>query len=151
MNAVSMEKNDKHGYVDNETVKLLVDAFYQKIRQHSELGAIFEDAIGLTDEEWQPHLKIMYKFWSTLMCKTGDFKGDHLQYKGTPMKKHQDLPTFDERLFDKWLELFHETAQEFHTEDIVAHYIDASSRVAQSLKLALYYKPEIKTHENAAQ
>ena len=120
----------------------MVDDFYRRVRDDEQLGPVFDSMIGHDDKSWEPHLEIMYSFWSTLMSSTGCFVGEYVQYKGNPMKKHMDIPQFEESLFDRWLVLFHETVRDFHTEDVARHYIEASERVAQSLRLALYYRPK---------
>ena len=70
----------------------------------------------------------MYAFWSSIMLTSG-------RYSGTPVKKHTDLPFFDLALFERWLELFEETAREIYTEDIVLQYQQKSQNIARSLKL----------------
>lgn len=124
-----------------DTVKCVVDDFYRRVRRDEQLAPVFENIIGHDQKSWEPHLETMYKFWSTLMSGTDCFVGDHVQYKGNPMQKHMGIPQFEESLFDRWLVLFHETVRDFHTEDVAKNYIEASERVAQSLRLALYYKP----------
>lgn len=114
---------------------MLVDRFYKKIRADSELGSIFIAAIGEDDQQWQPHLERMYAFWSSIMLASG-------RYHGNPLQKHKNLPSFDRNHFDRWLVLFAETAREMHTDAIAEKYIDKSQRIAESLKLGLYYKTE---------
>ena len=123
--------------ITEESIKILVDSFYQKVRADKDLGPVFIAAIGEDNEEWRPHLERMYSFWSSVMLTSG-------RYHGNPMQKHQNLPSFDEGLFDTWLSLFAETVHEIHTKPIAERYIDRSKRIAESLKLGLYYKPERK-------
>ena len=120
--------------ITEESIKLIINAFYKKVRTNEELAPIFEAAIGKTDAEWQPHLEVMYAFWSSLMLGSG-------RYQGNPMRKHMELPPFNAGLFDTWLALFAETAREIHPEPIADLYITRSKRIAESLKLGLYYKP----------
>jgi hemoglobin len=110
--------------------KQLVDNFYTKIRQDSELGPIFNQVIGNSDEEWQPHLEKLYAFWSSVMLASR-------RYHGNPTRKHADLPPFDLSLFDRWLELFTETADELHTKDIAIQYQLKSRNMARNLKLVV--------------
>jgi len=121
--------------ITEESIKELVDRFYAKVRDNAELGPVFDAAIGENDHDWKPHLERMYAFWSSVMLTSG-------RYHGNPMQKHKDLPHFDENLFDTWLALFAETAHEIHDAVIADRYIDRSRRIAESLKLGLYYKPE---------
>lgn len=125
----------KNHAITDESIRQLIDRFYDKVRQDENLGPIFAQAIGDDDEGWKPHLAHMYDFWSSIMLASG-------RYQGNPMQKHMALPAFDARLFDRWLELFAETAREMHSEPLAAQYIEKSKRIAESLKLALYYKPE---------
>ncbi len=120
--------------ITEATIKQFVDNFYVNVRNDSKLGPVFDGTIGTSEEAWQPHLERMYYFWSSLMLATG-------RYHGNPMKKHHDIPSFDIKLFDIWLELFEKTAREIHTDEVVELYMEKSRRVAQSLKLGLYYKP----------
>ena len=121
--------------ITEESIKELVDRFYAKVREDAKLGPVFNGAIGENDKDWKPHLERMYAFWSSVMLTSG-------RYHGNPMQKHKDLPHFDECLFDTWLALFAETAHEVHGAPIAERYIDRSRRIAESLKLGLYYKPE---------
>jgi hemoglobin len=77
----------------------------------------------------------MYDFWSSIMLTSG-------RYHGNPLQKHRALPPFESALFDRWLALFAETARELHDGPTAELYIDKSRRIAESLKLGLYYKPE---------
>lgn len=43
--------------INAENITKLMDIFYGKIRHHQELGAIFNNAIGEGDEEWEAHKK----------------------------------------------------------------------------------------------
>ena len=120
--------------ITEKTIRQLIDRFYSKVRKDEELGPVFLQAIGEDMEAWQPHQQKMYDFWSSLMLASG-------RYHGNPMQKHMLLPSFDITLFDRWLELFTETALEIHPEDVAAPYLEKSRRIAESLKLGLYYRP----------
>lgn len=119
--------------VTEQTIKNLIDTFYLKVRNDKDLGHIFARVIGESDAEWEPHLQHMYDFWSSIMLSSN-------RYRGNPMQKHKNLPEFDPSLFNRWLELFAQTAREIHTSEIAEKYITISQRIAESLKLALYFK-----------
>ena len=123
----------KYDDVTEETIKILVDTFYLKVRQDSDLSPIFINAIGQDTEAWQPHLQHMYDFWSSIMLSSRRFQGN-------PMQKHKNLPAFDSSLFDRWLELFELTAHEVHSKEMAEKYIVISRRIAESLKLGLYFR-----------
>ena len=83
-----------------EDVKLLVDAFYAKVRRDALLAPVFEERI----KDWPPHLETITRFWETLLL--GNYT-----YLGSPFPKHADLPV-EKKHFDRWLALFSETVDE---------------------------------------
>lgn len=80
----------------------LVDAFYAKVRRDQMLGPIFDSAIG---DQWDAHLATMRTFWSTIMLGSAT-------YKGNPLAAHVRLPEINSAHFDRWLDLWRETAAE---------------------------------------
>ena len=120
---------DRDGVTEG-SIRKLVDAFYSKVRADEELGPIFHQSIGTDDRSWEKHLRLLYDFWSSIMLTTG-------RYHGNPHRAHRELPPFDPRLFDRWLELFAETAHEVHGDRIAQKYVDRSHRIAQSLILSM--------------
>lgn len=83
-------------------IELLVDGFYTKVRVDELLGPIFNEVI---QDRWPIHLKKMYTFWQTVLLK------EHTYY-GSPFPPHANLPVQKEH-FDRWLELFFETVDEY--------------------------------------
>jgi hemoglobin len=116
--------------ITEESIRSLVDGFYGKVRLDSELGPIFERAIGSSIEAWKPHLQKMYDFWSSITLFSG-------RYSGQPMRKHLDLPPFPLELFDRWLALFHETADELFAPELSQVFKLRSQMIAQNLRQAL--------------
>jgi hemoglobin len=109
----------------------LVDRFYGKVRADAELGPVFERAIS----DWQPHLATMRNFWSSVMLTSG-------RYKGNPVAAHRRVDGIEFGLFDRWLALFDETCRELFDDEIAAMFRAKSERIADSLKLALFYRPD---------
>jgi len=122
----------KHSSVSEETIRQLVDAFYARVRREPELGPVFETAIP---GDWQPHLEKMYAFWSSVMLTSG-------RYKGNPVMKHLAVAGMRPELFATWLKLFDETCTEMFDEAVSAVFRDKAERIAESLKLALFYRPD---------
>lgn len=91
----------KHDIQQLEDVKLLVDRFYEKVRQDEWLGPIFHEVI---QDRWDEHLPKMYRFWQTVLLR------EHT-YQGSPFLPHAGLPV-QEKHFDRWLRLFNETLDE---------------------------------------
>jgi hemoglobin len=121
----------KFKHVSEYGIRLLVDAFYAKVRLDPELAPIFARAIP---GDWQPHLTKMYAFWSSVMLTTG-------RYKGNPVVKHLVIPGSRPQLFERWLTLFDETCRELFEDSVSEEFRSKAERIAESLKLALFYRP----------
>lgn len=82
-------------------IKLLVDRFYEKVNQDALLAPIFNNHAHVN---WENHLPIMYRFWSSVLLGT-------TTYNGQPFPKHAFLP-INQTHFSQWLLLFYETITE---------------------------------------
>ena len=122
----------KLGHVSEDGIRQLVDAFYDKVRLDAELAPIFLRAIP---GDWEPHLTRMYAFWSSVMLTTG-------RYKGNPVVKHLVIPGIQPHLFERWLALFNETCGELFDDGVSEEFRAKAARIAESLKLALFYRPD---------
>jgi len=122
----------KLDHVSEDGIKLLVDGFYAKVRRDPELAPIFLRAIP---GDWGPHLNKMYAFWSSVMLTTG-------RYKGNPVVKHMAVPNIRPALFERWLALFNETSSELFDDAVSAEFQARAARIAESLQLALFYRPD---------
>ena len=118
--------------IPNLMIVQMVDRFYEKVRAHSELGPIFDEAIG---DNWDKHLPIMYRFWSSVLNTSG-------QYSGNPMRVHMQIKqTVIPENFGHWLSLFQETLEELFSDDDVAFIFKKAENIAQSLSLGMFYNP----------
>ena len=96
-----------------QDIKLLVDAFYEKVRSDKTIGYIFSDVAKLNFAE---HMPKMYDFWETTLFHK-------IVYKGNPMDVHlklNSLETLKKAHFDQWLYLFNETIDELFSGTISA-------------------------------
>ena len=109
----------------------LVDAFYDKVRADPQLGPVFERAIS----DWGPHLATMRNFWSSVMLTSG-------RYKGNPVAVHRRVEGLEFDLFARWLALFDETCRELFAPELAALFQAKAERIAESLKLAMFYRPD---------
>jgi len=64
------------------------------------------------------------------------------RFKGNPVEKHRRLNGIEPRLFDRWVQLFGETCNEVLDDDVAAVFRAKAARIAESLKLALFYRPD---------
>ena len=88
-----------------DDIKLLVDTFYNKVREDDLLKDIFNHKIL----DWQQHLEKMYRFWQTVLL-------EEQTYYGSPFSPHAKLPVEREH-FDRWMQLFFETVDKHFTGD----------------------------------
>ncbi len=87
--------------INIEDIKLLVNTFYDKVREDELLSDIFNNVIK---DRWPQHLEKMYKFWQTILLE------EHTYY-GSPFLPHANLPV-SRTHFNRWLELFFATIDE---------------------------------------
>jgi hemoglobin len=86
--------------LDDELLERLVASFYEKARKDPLLGPVFARHV----RDWDQHLARVSAFWSSVALMTG-------RYHGRPIEAHFGLGIAAEH-FDRWLELFGETAEE---------------------------------------
>jgi len=111
--------------IDDAMIDRLIRGFYARVRSDEILGPIF--AARITD--WEPHLRRMCEFWSSVVLMSG-------RYHGSPMAKHLPLPV-DAQHFDRWLAIFETTAQELCPPNAANHFIKLARRIATSLELGI--------------
>lgn len=108
-----------------EDVKLLVNSFYEKVREDDLLASIFNEKIK---DRWPVHLEKMYKFWQTVLLE------EHTYY-GSPFKPHAELP-LEQLHFDRWIYLFNQTV----TEHFVGEKSHEAKWRAEKMADMFYYK-----------
>ncbi|MBA6153199.1 group III truncated hemoglobin [Gelidibacter maritimus] len=109
-----------------EDIKLLVNAFYDKVRSDHLLAPIFNEVI---EDRWPEHLVKMYTFWQTVLL------GERT-YTGSPFPPHARLPVMKEH-FDRWLELFYSTLDENFEGEKVAEAKWRASRIAEVFQMRI--------------
>lgn len=113
-------------------LSVLVDRFYAKVREDAVLGPIFNGAIA----DWPEHLEKLTAFWSSVMLTSG-------RYKGNPMAAHlKHREAIRPQMFDRWLELWRETAAQTLGEHGAANVTAKAERIAESLQLGMFFKLE---------
>jgi hemoglobin len=115
--------------ITEEAIAILVDRFYAKVRRDPLIGPVFMTAIS----DWDAHLATLRDFWSSVMLTSG-------RYKGNPMAAHLRQP-IEPEFFDRWLVLFGETADEVVGPEAAALFRAKAANIAESLKLALFFRP----------
>lgn len=110
---------NKNDILSLEDVKLLVDTFYDKVREDTLIGPIFNDRI---QDRWPEHLAKMYTFWQTVLL------GEHTYY-GSPFSPHAQLPV-EQVHFERWLTLFSQTLEELFTGEVAKEAIWRANKMA---------------------
>ncbi len=111
--------------IDEDLIERLVRTFYADVRDDEMLGPLFDTWIT----DWEPHLKRMCAFWSSVVLMSG-------RYHGRPMEAHLPLP-IDARHFDRWLELFEQTAHAICNPSAAAYFIARARQIAESLEMGI--------------
>lgn len=119
----------KFDRITEDALGELVQRFYAKVRQDPDIGPVFNDAI----HDWDEHLGKLQAFWSSVMLTSG-------RYKGNPMAVHmRHANHIEPEMFDRWLSLWRETATELLDGPAAAAIVAKAERIAESLKLGLYF------------
>ncbi len=113
-----------------EDIKLLVDTFYQKIRENEILSPIFNRII---QDRWPQHLEKMYRFWQTVLLQ------EHT-YFGSPFPPHAKL-SVNQQHFDAWLGLWYTTIDNhFKGEKATEAKLRGDKMAVLFLSKIAYYK-----------
>lgn len=129
----------RHEALTEETLGLFLDAFYAKVRRDPVIGPVF--AARIAADDWPRHLATIHDFWSSVLLKTG-------LYKGNPFGKHMAIDGLGVAHFERWLGLFSETAAEAFTPEIAGVLSERANRIGDSLKAGLFFRPEVLRSEH---
>lgn len=121
---------DDSAQISEEQLASLIPRFYARVRDDALIGPVFEAAIG----DWTHHLEKLVNFWSSVMLTSG-------RYKGSPVAAHlKHLAVITPAMFDRWLALWSQVTSEALSPEIALALQDKAARIAESLKLALYFR-----------
>ena len=90
---------------DRKDIELLINSFYDKVKQDAIIGSFFTEVVQVN---WEKHLPVIYNFWENIVFQTGS-------YNGNPMDKHLELnkkSLITMEHFQRWILLFNETVDE---------------------------------------
>jgi hemoglobin len=91
----------KKDITDIADIQLLVNSFYERVREDELIGHVFNTVI---EDRWPEHLEKMYRFWQTVLL------GVHT-YNGSPFGPHAQLPV-GQIHFERWMLIFTLTVDE---------------------------------------
>jgi len=108
-----------------QSIAVLVNTFYARVRQDKLLGPVFNGAIG---DQWPEHLARLTDFWTSVLVASG-------RYKGNPMMAHLPIPQMDNDHFRRWIELWSETTAELFdpelSQNLVAKALTIGGRLVE--------------------
>ena len=113
---------------DIEDIKLMVNAFYDQIRENEVLGSIFN---GIIQDRWSQHLEKMYTFWQTILLE------EHT-YFGSPFPPHAKLPV-DASHFEQWLQLFNQNMDKLFEGTKAEEAKWRAAKMAQMFQIKIDY------------
>lgn len=118
--------------LDNEVLERLVACFYEKARKDPLLGPVFARHVS----DWDQHLARVSAFWSSVALMTG-------RYHGRPIEAHFGLGITPKH-FDRWLELFGETAEEICPPAGAEHLTSKAQAMAKVIRARIEsHDPEL--------
>lgn len=125
-----------------DSIAGVVDTFYSRIGDDQLLGPIFAQAIGA---DWEPHLNKMKTFWSSVLLASR-------AYKGNPMIAHLQLPRLTQDHFERWLQLWRETAAALCSDELASLFIRKGQTIGERLLYAIstYHESALRETAEAA-
>ncbi len=130
--AYQVGREPAHPSIDHEQICMLVEKFYDSVWADPILGPIFVDRIG---DHRAAHLEKMKLFWSSVLLKTGT-------YKGRPIPAHKKLSELRTVDFSVWLHHFRLVAEQVFSPEAAPIVISTAERIALSLWQAMNLQPE---------
>ena len=119
---------NKFRVITEESIGLLVNTFYERVRGDDLLGAVFE---RILHDKWPTHLPRMVDFWSSILLGSGRFQGN-------VFGKHMALEGIETAHFVRWLALFKSTVMALFEGDEATRILEVADRIAGSLQLGFF-------------
>ncbi len=109
---------------NREDIELLVNVFYDKVKQNTTIGPIFST---IANVDWKKHLPKMYSFWASILLGEKSFDGNPMQIhvalaKKTPMTETE---------FNVWRAIFSETVHELFEGEKAQEAINRAENIAR--------------------
>lgn len=108
----------------------IVNAFFKKVKKDTLLSPYFADK---SKADWAIFLPVMYSFWENVIFYSGG-------YYGNPMQRHQemnDLRSFKEEHFTRWIDLFCEAVDERYVGEKAEIMKERAQNIATVMQVKL--------------
>ena len=119
-----------------QDIEVLVNAFYDKVKEDPTIGYLFNDVANVN---WEKHLPRMYDFWESILF-------DPAVYKGNPMPVHQHLHSLSPLLpvhFQQWKSLFLETVDLYFKGDVAELAKQRAVSIATVMQIKILHPDSI--------
>jgi hemoglobin len=103
----------------------LVTAFYERVRDDALLAPVFADHIT----DWPTHLGRMNAFWGSVLRAEPGYRAE----RGSPRELHHALENVTGAHFERWLDLFEQTAREIFEPWAAENVLGRAHRMAVTL------------------
>lgn len=123
----------KRDILTRDDIMILVNTFYNHVKQDKLLEPIFNDIARIS---WNSHLPKMYDFWENIIFHTG-------AYKGNTLKVHlnlNDLYELNSDHFEHWLLLFKTTVKELFDGPNAQIAINKAESISTVIRIKLSNK-----------
>lgn len=120
--------------IEQKAIDQVVTNFYDKVNQDPLLSPIFNDVAQV---DWANHIPKLCRFWHTVLCKAGT-------YKGNPYQVHMDLAnqtTLRSEHFQRWLALFEQEASHILSPQEAQMMVQRAKAIAHALQKGLNITP----------
>ncbi len=112
---------------NEQDVKLVLDAFYEKVKVDEAIAYIFNDVANLN---WDDHMPKIYAFWEALLLGKPGFGGDVM---GMHIRLHQK-EKLTKAHFDQWIKLFTETVNEMYEGSKASEAINRANIIRNTIE-----------------
>jgi hemoglobin len=111
--------------ITRENIEQMVMNFYRRVLKDETVGPFFIAKLGddMSNEHWQPHLKLLVDFWASIALSDPS-------YRGNPFAPHLSLGELKRETFEQWLVLFYATLDEVYEPQIANQFKERSSIIA---------------------
>ena len=111
---------------------ILVDTFYQKVREDDMLAPIFNQLV----EDWDSHIQTITNFWETILFSSAT-------YNGNPVAVHITVDraigrSLTQNHFNRWLELWYQTIKFMYAGEKTEMVKQRAGNMANIMFIKLY-------------
>jgi hemoglobin len=125
----------KNDIINRNDIILLINTFYEKVKQDQVIGYIFNDVAKVN---WEKHLPVMYDFWENVIFFTGN-------YNGNPMMVHKHLnnkTALNTDHFKEWIKLFTQTVDELFEGEKAELTKQRAMSIATAMQIKIIHENE---------